>query len=179
MLLLMMSLVTDEQKDLLESLFREKRTLFLYIANRVLHNHQAAEDAVSDAMIKITQNFSKISRFKCPEMHAYCVVIVENCAKSMLRKEGRLIHTDDIGLFADDEAADPAAIIEDKSRQETVRRILGTLPDHDRRILLMRYAEGASYAQIATILGIKEDTARKRAERALAKLRAGVEKESV
>ena len=113
MLLLMMSLVTDEQKDLLESLFREKRPLFLYIANRILHNRQAAEDAVSDAMIRITQNFSKISRFKRPEMHSYCVVIVENCAKSMLRKDRRLIHTDDIGLFADDEAADPGRISQD------------------------------------------------------------------
>jgi RNA polymerase sigma factor (sigma-70 family) len=46
------------------------------------------------------------------------------------------------------------------------------LKDTDREVLLLRYFENQQFAEVGVKLGINEDSARKRAERALEKLRA-------
>jgi len=51
-----------------------------------------------------------------------------------------------------------------------VRSAVAQLPDIDREILLMRTFEGGSYAEVACVLGIKVDAAKKRHGRALLRL---------
>ncbi|MGH3735442.1 MAG: sigma-70 family RNA polymerase sigma factor [Micromonosporaceae bacterium] len=50
---------------------------------------------------------------------------------------------------------------------------LATLPRRQRAVLVLRYYEGLSDAEIATHLGISTGTVRSQASRALGKLRAG------
>ncbi len=51
-----------------------------------------------------------------------------------------------------------------------VRQAVARLPEADREILLMRTFEGASYQEIACVLDIRADTAKKRHGRALLRL---------
>jgi RNA polymerase sigma-70 factor (ECF subfamily) len=60
-------------------------------------------------------------------------------------------------------------------RDEQRRRVLETvsaLPERDRELLVLRYLEGLSTAEIATVLGIKPGAVMTRHTRALARLRA-------
>ena len=51
-----------------------------------------------------------------------------------------------------------------------IQRALAKLSDQDREIVLMRWIEGLCYADIASVLGIEEATARKRHGRVLIRL---------
>ena len=65
----------------------------------------------------------------------------------------------------------PAAQAEAADEQRRLREVLDSLEPTDREILAMRYFEQLSTAQVAQILGLKLDTARKRYLRAVDRLR--------
>ena len=56
---------------------------------------------------------------------------------------------------------------------------VGHLKDEDRHALLLRFFQGMNHQQIGAVLGLSEDTARKRVERALEKLRAVLARQGI
>ena len=165
MFLMMVSLLDDEQRDLIEKIFKEDRRLFFNIARRILGSITEAEDAVSDAMIQITDNLERIKNLPRHEMRAYCIVIVRNCSYERFRKNKHELQLDEIGFNIADVRNEPG---EDYIRQEqigAVRRLIQELPKEERLLLQLRFYHQSSYREIAEILGITEETARKRAER--------------
>lgn len=81
----------------------------------------------------------------------------------------RLVHdaTNDGGGLPDD-------VLERRRRAGMVRAALEDLKPSERDALLLRYEAGLSYREIGTACGIDEAAARKRASRALARLRTVV-----
>ncbi|MCA9615993.1 MAG: RNA polymerase sigma factor [Myxococcales bacterium] len=65
----------------------------------------------------------------------------------------------------------PDEELERRRRGERVREALEELKPSDREALLLRYETGLSFAEIASLQSIDEVAARKRASRALARLR--------
>lgn len=59
----------------------------LYIADSILHDVHLAEDAVSEAFIKIINNLDKINPKDCYWTRGFVVIIVRNVALDMLRKQ--------------------------------------------------------------------------------------------
>lgn len=55
--------------------------------------------------------------------------------------------------------------------QESIQRALNALPEVERQILMLKYAEGWSYKQLASHLGVQEDTVEYRLLRARKNLR--------
>ena len=70
-----------------------------------------------------------------------------------------------------DDGAQPDVLVDTRRRAASVRRALGQLAPSERDTLLLRYEADLSYREIGQALGIDEATARKRASRALARLR--------
>lgn len=93
------------------------------------------------------------------------------CARRLVtrvRRERRLrlVHdADAAGAPLPDEA------LERRRRGERVRAALEELKPSDREALLLRFESGLSFAEIAALQSLDEATARKRASRALARLR--------
>lgn len=92
------------------------------------------------------------------------------CARRLAkraRRAGRL------RLIHDAEGAAEGAdeLLERRQRAATVRAGLEELKPSDREALLLRYEAGLSYREVGDIQSIDEATARKRASRALARLR--------
>jgi RNA polymerase sigma factor (sigma-70 family) len=56
---------------------------------------------------------------------------------------------------------------------------LGNLGEHDRTAILLRYFENKSFREVGTALGLGEEAARKRVERAVGKLRAKLVSEKI
>ena len=93
------------------------------------------------------------------------------CARRLAkrtRRAGRLRLIHDAGEGAA-EAADE--LLERRQRAESVRRGLEELKPSDREALLLRYEAGLSYREVGEVQATSEATARKRASRALARLR--------
>ena len=62
-------------------------------------------------------------------------------------------------------------VLERRQRAEKVRDALEELKPSDREALLLRYEAGLSYREVGEVMASGEATARKRASRALARLR--------
>jgi RNA polymerase sigma-70 factor, ECF subfamily len=93
------------------------------------------------------------------------------CARRLVtrvRRERRLRLVHDAGAAP---PSPPDEELERRRRGARVREALEELKPSDREALLLRYDSGLSFAEIAALQSLDEATARKRASRALARLR--------
>ena len=102
MLLMMISLLDDEQREIIEKIFREDKSFFFHVARGILVSKEDAEDAVSEALLKIVDNLEKISNLPRNKMRAYCIIIVKNCAREKLRRDKRLEFTEEPEQYTGD-----------------------------------------------------------------------------
>jgi len=161
-----------EQEEFL-LLYHRHRNLMFTRANDILRNEYDAEDAVQEALARVADNFRKISRAPCHSQKGYMVQTVENVAKSMYVKHKkdrtRQIPFEDVEYNQADEILledDVLAAME----AETALRLIGTLPEADRDVLILRFIHDFNDREISRHLHISNDAARKRLERAKRRL---------
>ena len=171
MLLLMVSLLDDEQRDLFEKIFREDRSYFFRIAYRILASKEDAEDAVSEAMLRIVDNLKKISSLPRPKMRAYCIIIVKNCARAKLRRDAKLQFTDCPEQFSAGKEDDVESICFKKLDEEEIQTALSGLTEDEQRLIFLRYNNRMTYKEIAGVLLRPEENVRKQGARLIEKLR--------
>ena len=121
----------------------------------------------------------KISEKTRHESRAFCVTIVRRCAIDILRKEKRVLPVSDIedaGVRNTEpvNAADdsPEALFFRELQKKELREIISRLPEDEVKLLVFRYVKEIRFKEIGMLMGISEDTARKRCQRVLEKLRA-------
>ncbi len=123
-----------------------------------------AEDVVQEVLIRAHRRWSQITEMEHPE--AYVRRMVVNEFLSWRRKWARYVPYAEV---------DPTAREPDHADALAERSALlgevGKLPRRQRTVLVLRYYEGLSDAQIADILGCAETTVRGYAFRGLAALR--------
>ena len=150
---------------MIDRLFRkEYRPLCIY-ALHYLGDTSDSEDVVSDAFGKL---WDKISSEGTPaNPRAWLYTCVRNACVDILRERGHetLLPSDLEGRISDEEAIDRSAI---EARLWTA---IERMPEKRRQIFLMAKRDGMSYAQIASALGISENTVRNTLEAALKSLR--------
>jgi RNA polymerase sigma-70 factor (sigma-E family) len=123
-----------------------------------------AEDVVQEVLIRAHQRWTQIGTMEHPE--AYVRRMVVNEFLSWRRKWARYVPQADV---------EPATIEADHADAHAERATLlaevAKLPRRQRAVLVLRYFEGMSDAQIADVLGCAETTVRGYAFRGLAALR--------
>jgi RNA polymerase sigma-70 factor (ECF subfamily) len=62
-----------------------------------------------------------------------------------------------------------------RERDEQLERALGNLPDHYRRVILLRHRDNLSFAEIGDVMQLSENAARKLWWRAIERLQQDVE----
>ncbi|WP_121252062.1 SigE family RNA polymerase sigma factor [Nocardioides ferulae] len=129
----------------------------------LLGDHAAAEDLVQTALAKTYAAWSKVRSVEAAPAFARTTLV--NTANSWFRRRswGRERPTDPIP-----ERGAPAP---DPSDRPAVVAALATLPPRQRAVVVLRYYEDLSVAQVARILGCAEGTVKSQTSDALAKLR--------
>ncbi len=122
-----------------------------------------AADLVQDALAAVFVRWRRLSRDGAPD--AYARRIIVNRRISWWRRVGR---REQPAELLDRPAPDGAAI-EDVL---VARRLLAGLPVTQRTAVALRFLEDLSYAEIGTLLGCAESTARSHVHRALHGLRS-------
>ena len=167
-------LETDEEKERFEQFYYKYRKLMLYTAYGILNDSGRAEHAVQEAFIRCAKSFKKSDIF-CPRTRAFAVIITKNEALRILEHEKR--H----GAVSDDESLKDSIGHADESAEEAALRgitayelslLIEQLDDKYKNVIYLRYYNGFSMAEIASSLGITVESAKKRAQRALAMLRS-------
>ena len=108
-------------------------------------------------------NIEKISALPCPKITAFCVTIVKNASLDVLRQAQKNVPVDDWDCIADDTVFDADVYV--------LREAIDQLAPDDRRLLYLRYTMEMGYKEIGKLFSISEETARKRGQRLLEKLR--------
>jgi RNA polymerase sigma-70 factor (sigma-E family) len=126
-----------------------------------------AEDVVQEVLIRAHQRWAKIGALEHPE--AYVRRMVVNEFLSWRRKWARYVPQADVEpMMGQTTQADHA---DAQAERATLLAEVAKLPRRQRAVLVLRYYEGLSDAQIADVLGCAETTVRGYAFRGLAALR--------
>jgi RNA polymerase sigma-70 factor (sigma-E family) len=148
-----------------EELVQAARPTLLHVAQSVTGQRADAEDAVQTSLLKAMGAWQRVAGQERWRQQAYVRQIVVNTCRSSWRKWGSRIHVGDVPELAQHSRTDP---VEDR---ELVRQALSRLPARQRAVLVLRYYEDLSEADIAQRLGCAPGTVKSSAARALRTLR--------
>jgi RNA polymerase sigma-70 factor (ECF subfamily) len=171
-LLFFIFVLSDDDTETIRLLFESENTKMYSIALRILKSPEGAEEAVQEAFLRIADKIERIKQLPCPQRVPYCVVIVKNISKNMLRDRKPQVSIDDIDSMASDVDSDPEQEYFDSADNAHLVQTIRSLNEQDRNIILMRWGKKMKYSEIGKVLGITEETAKKRGQRALYELRA-------
>ncbi|MCO8121987.1 sigma-70 family RNA polymerase sigma factor [Stieleria sp. TO1_6] len=136
-----------------------------------------AEDIVQETFGRA---FRFIKKFRMQsQFYSWLYRIALNVRGSHFRKHRALLALDSVGELTESlrtESADcPAASAARCEARQQVRAALERLPEHYRRILLLREFDGLDYREIGEIMEINMGTVRSRLSRARARLKVELE----
>lgn len=162
-----------EQITKFEELYRTYRVLMLYRAREILHDNYWAEDAVSEAFIKIAKNIQKIHAVDSAETKHFVLIITERAAIDLYHK--RKNHAE-VPL---EEVLDEP--IYDRASRELspLAAAIVKLPVNYRQVILLKFSEGYSNREIAAMLGYSISKVEKLISRGKKKLQHHLQEEGM
>ncbi len=164
----------------IEKLYCQYRYLMYSEANKTLHDHHLSEDAVQQSFIRIINNLHKIDEIICPRTRNFVVIICRNVALNMLNKRTYLNKniTDFNELeISDDSLNEPLNILISKESVFRIGAVIEDMPPIYRDTLLLKESYGYTNQEIADLMGISYETAKKRLFRARKLLIQSLEEE--
>lgn len=169
---------TCSEQEKFKQLYETYHRLMHWEALRVLQDRQLAEDAVQESFLRMIKNFHKIGEISCPQTKRFVVIIVRNAARNLLAKESRLRSMQDFGMTCGDAGEEEASrsIWENLSKgfdetpdavlHKEILQTVQSLPDWAADVLLLSAVYGCSTRELASVLGITIEAAKKRLQRA-------------
>ncbi len=160
----------DIEQDVLRLFDDYRRPLQRYVASLGL-NAQESEDVVQDVFLALFRHLQlDRSRSNLP---GWLFRVARNLALRQRRRQQRHWWSLRMDAAPADDRIDPAANPEERLADTEQRlhwqRVIGALPERDRRCLLLR-AEGFKYRDIAAALGVSLGAVAKSMARALTRL---------
>lgn len=157
-------------------------------AYRVTGSRLDAEEIVQDAFVRAYRALRGYpeERVRELDLKPWLYRITLNLCRNRLR--GRRVATVSLDQETDDGALDlpedqglrPDSIFEREERRGELARLVAALPERYREAVLLRYMEGISYAELASLLGQPVGTAKSNVHRGIELLRSAmVARESV
>ena len=174
MLAIILAIENEQDRSFVEWIYETYEKKMYADALEILKDHHDAEDCVHEAVRKI---IDALPSFRDAEdkgsLGGLVAITCRNCAVNMFRKRERLQeHVVSIGDLMEvvpsfktenlyDEADDARKIVISEENCRYIQSLIESLDEKYRDVLLLR-CKGLSYAQIGTLLGITEETARQR-----------------
>lgn len=167
-------LETDEDKTLFAELYTKYYSEMLSVALGILKETHLAEDAVHEAFLRIAENFEKYFPKSGHKPGGLCVVIVKHISIDMLRRSRLVVPEPEMDVRA--EAPLPEDVVISYEQHLALTDMIASLDDSFRGAVTMKLVQGLSYSEISALLGISQDTVRKRVQRGRAKLIQALER---
>ena len=136
----------------------------LRFSTTLTNDRGLGEDLVQDILIRAQARWARIEQLDQP--YTYVRRMLVNEFVSWRRKWARIVPRSDLV-----EARDPTDHAERHATRDALQREIARLPRRQRAVIVLRYYEQLSDAQIATVLGCTRSTVRGYALRALTTLR--------
>ena len=144
----------------------------LRFAHVLTGDPHSAEDVVQTALAKTALGWPRVRRKDNPEGYVRRAIVTTHLnalRRKPWREQPRAVMPDD---------ASPAGPEHELDERDAMWTALSELPPRQRAVLVLRYYEDLSEADIADVLGCSRGTVKSQAAKGLARLREIVEKES-
>jgi RNA polymerase sigma-70 factor (ECF subfamily) len=157
--------VREGDVDAFERLYRSYFTPLWEFAYRYVRDADIAKDVVQDVLLSLWNRRSSLTGAE--RIPPYLYVAVRYQAINALRRSSIDRRARDVASAAQPMSAPaPDADVAQADEESAVERALARLSDNARRVLLLRWKHGLSFAEIAESLGISEGAAKVQATRA-------------
>jgi len=157
--------VRDEDRESFDAFVRARLPELLRFGRALTGSADAAGDLVQDALERTLLAWGRLESRDEPEGYVRRVMVNRNISVwRKLRREHVMAEVYDRGT-------------EDRTFDHDMWRALSALPPRQRAVIVLRYYEDLSEAEIARTLGCSAGTVKSQASKAIAKLRATVVKE--
>ena len=156
---------TEEEKQLAIRLYEKYSKFMFKVAFNILNSNYTAEDAVQQAFIKISKNLDKVNEFNEIKTRNYIGLITRNTAIDMYNYIKKLPVSigDDC---ADIDACDISELIITKETYNRIKKHINSLKPNYKEIIFLKFEQDLTFNDIAKLLDITPENARKRFERA-------------
>lgn len=179
MLAMIMAIEDEEDRVFVETIFNKYSKNMYLIAERILNNHDDAEDCVQDTFVKIIDKLDYFRNVKQEDNLIKLLVIA--CRNTALDKYGKnkrranlqfsqtTYNEDGESSIVDipDRSADVERIVMNRYVCTYVKELISKLDEKYRDVITLK-SMGYSYEEISCIVGISQALARKRYSRARA-----------
>ncbi|BAQ09593.1 elf family DNA-directed RNA polymerase sigma subunit sigw [Bacillus sp. OxB-1] len=142
---------------------------------RMTKNPQDAQDFVQEAFIKVYQRLDQYKETGSFSSWLYRVAI--NHCLDQYRKKYYQSASQQIDENQVINPQHPELIFLKKEKSRQLERLIATLPEDERLIILLRYANELSYDEISELADVPVSTVRNKLHRAKKKMRATVKRE--
>lgn len=185
MLLFLNIIDTEEEKDKFRKVYEKYGRLMHYVAAKILGDQVLAEDVVQEAFLRIAKNIHKIKEVESKESKNFVLIITKNVSYDFINKRKEECIDMDVLLYIKSEevmqqaGGQMAAAWENDRIYETIIHNIQGLPKQLRDVMYLELVHDMNKKQIAEVLGISHDAARKRSQRAKARLADLLRKEGI
>ncbi len=166
MLILYIAMIDNEVDQLrFADIYHTYRKQMLFVANRILHNAEDAEDAVQAALLGIAQRIHAVPSDDPKRLRAYVLTAAKNAAISMLpkkQKRDNTIDISDLALASNENLFQQVMLSQD---YDLLLRAMRQMPPPYREVLLMICVQEQSVKETAAILHRREGTVRQQLNR--------------
>ena len=167
--MLLLAFASDNDKNKFEYIYEKYKRLLWHKAYEILRDQALAEDAASEAFLRIYRNLHKIDEPDSGRTAAFLVTIVKNVAITIYNREKKA----QAGNIDEFDGADDFDLEEFVASGDAARRaleLLENLGEDLKAVFLLKYARDLSHKEIGKILGITENNVTVRLHRAKKKL---------
>jgi RNA polymerase sigma-70 factor, ECF subfamily len=156
-----------------EELVRANQSMVFSLAYHFLHDRAAAEEVAQEAFLALHRNLDRIDSARHAVFWLRKVTVQRAIDEARRRKRHAAL---DLA-----EMPEPAsgAVAGDVFRDEMLRRMVASLPDAARAVMVLRYQEDLDPAEIADVLEMPLGTVKSHLHRSLALLREKLERRGV
>lgn len=121
-------------------------------ATGIVRDHERARDVVQDTFIRLyQQDIEKVRK----GLKTWLYTVCRNRALDVLRKEGRVIVTDEDGFAKwEAEGLSPRAMTDLEERVDQVTACLDKLSANQREVIRLKFQQGMSYKEISKVTGL-------------------------
>jgi RNA polymerase sigma-70 factor (ECF subfamily) len=128
--------------------------------------HQDLDDMVQEVFLRAYKGLGRLQSAESFGSYVHRIA-VNLCVDRLRRRDRKALSLDEIELDPTEEVVDT----DPHDRLARLRRIVGSLPESLREVVLLFYFQEMSYAQMASVLSITEAAVNQRLNRARQKLR--------
>ena len=156
-----------------DTIYRTYQKQMLFVAERILHNRSDAEDAVQNALFRVSRQVKYLPQNETA-LRAYVLTAAKHAALDLLPKQSRDVDIEQLVVSDSEDLFQKIATSEDYDRLLASMRCL---PLKYREVLMLRYVQELEVKQIAKLLGRPRSTVHKQLTRAKQMLSKDYQKE--